>query len=324
MKSSDSTRVYAVVLAAGKGTRMKSNTPKVLHEVVGKPLVGHVVQLLQGLSIEKIVCVVGHGAGLVSKYIRTFGCETVVQEEQLGTGHAVACAEQSLKGFTGNVFIICGDTPLFQSETIARFLRYHNESGSIVSVLSAFFSNPAGYGRIVRDEQGCFNGIVEEKDADENIRSISEVNTGTYVVRAEFLFDALKGLDNNNMQQEYYLTDIVAAAVRQGHRVDAYPLCSEEEALGVNSRAQLSRAEAVMLERKRQELMDQGVTIQNAQTVYVEPDVAVGADSVIEPCVVLKGRTSVGSNVRVGAFSYLENVSVPDGENLGPGTRMAG
>ncbi len=322
MKDSHTT-LAAVVLAAGKGTRMKSLRPKVLHELVGTPLVGHVIKLLKELAIKRIITVIGHGAEQVSEYISAFGCETVVQEEQLGTGHAVACAEELLKDFSGNVLIICGDTPLLKPSTLKEFLHRHIDSGNILSVLSSRFADPYGYGRIVRDDTNAFLGIVEEKDADQGIRQVREVNTGTYLVEARFLFRALKGLDNDNQQGEFYLTDIVAMAVDEGRDVDAYPICSEEEALGVNSREQLSEAESVLLSRIRSRLMASGVTFENANSVYVEPEVQIGADTVIEPCVVLRGETVIGTSARIGSFSVLENVQVSDGVVLPPCTIKA-
>ena len=318
MLSQNDQEIAAVVLAAGKGTRMKSALPKVLHELLGQPLLGHVINLLGQINISRIIAVIGHGAENVSAYLSPFGIETVVQEEQLGTGHAVACAEAALKGFEGHVLIICGDTPLFLEQTLKLFVKQHLEMPNILSVLSARFVNPFGYGRIVRDAQGAFLGIVEEKDADQKTRQINEVNTGTYLVQASFLFSVLSGLDNDNAQQEYYLTDIVEPAVAQGKRTDAFCLASEEEALGVNSRAQLSQAETIMLGRIRQDLMDAGVTLQNASSVYVEPSVSIENDVLIEPGCVLKGKTHIASGTRIGAHSYLVNAEIKEGGHIPP------
>jgi len=310
MQKNNRLNVAAVVLAAGKGTRMKSSMPKVLHHLLGKPLVGHVIELLKCLDISRIVTVVGHGAESVTSYLAPFGVETVIQEEQLGTGHAVAVAESVLSDFTGHVLVVCGDTPLFLKDTLSEFLLSHLDSGNVLSVLSSKFDNPFGYGRIVRDASRRFLGIREEKDADEHLRAINEVNTGTYLVQAEFLFSALNGLDNNNAQQEYYLTDIVGIAVSKGQKADAFCLASEQEALGVNSRLQLLQAEGIMLDRIRNDLMAAGVTLQNASTIYVEPSVAIEPDVIVEPCCVLRGNTRVGTGSRVGAHSYLKDAEI--------------
>ncbi len=324
MVSSKDKNVAAVVLAAGKGTRMKSSVPKVLHELLGTPLVGHVVSLLNKVDVQRIVTVVGHGAQSVTNYLGGLGVETVLQDQQLGTGHAVACAESMFAGFDGAVLVICGDTPLFRQETLDRFIYEHIASRNQVSVLSSRFASPYGYGRIVRDRNGAFVGIVEEKDADPAVRDITEVNTGTYLVDAGFLFPALSKLDNNNKQGEYYLTDIVAIAVETGNKAGAFCLASEEEALGVNSRYQLSEAESIMLKRVRHHLMMEGVTMLNAHTIYVEPSVTVGNDVVIEPCVVLRGDTRIGAGAVIGAHSCLCNVEVADGEQVPPCSMLLG
>ncbi len=311
--------IAAVVLAAGKGTRMKSSLPKVLHELLGEPLLGHVIKLLNQAGIARIVVVTGHGSRAVNSYLAPRDVLTVLQPEQLGTGHAVSCAEKELADFSGHILIICGDTPLFLPRTLREFIRLHIDSNNTLSVLSSVFENPHGYGRVVRgrsDDQ--FSGIVEEKDADDHIRKISEINTGTYLVRTEFLFGALTRLDDNNVQHEFYLTDIVSMAVRDGFRVGAFCLASENEALGINSREQLSQAESIMLCRIRSGLMAQGVTIQNALTVYVEPAVKVEHDVVLEPCVILKGNTRIGEGAHIGAFSYLKDADIAPQQDLPP------
>ncbi len=310
--------VAAIVLAAGKGTRMKSSVPKVLHEVLGRPLLGHVIELLKGLNIGRVVTVVGHGANSVKSYLSPFGAETVVQEEQLGTGHAVSCAETALSNFSGHVLIICGDTPLFFKSTMEEFIRLHIQSDNILSVLSSDFVVPFGYGRIVRDAGGRFLGICEEKDAEQHIRAITEVNTGTYLVHSDFLFSALNGLDNDNAQKEYYLTDIVEIAVSLDKKTDAFCLASEEEALGVNSRFQLSQAEGILLGRIRKALMDQGVTLQNARTIYIEPSVIIEPDVLVEPCCVLRGNTRIGAGSRIGAHSYLSHAEIAPATSVPP------
>ncbi len=296
----------SIILAAGKGTRMKSRLPKVLHPLLGKPLLAHVIDLLKSMSVEQIVVVVGHGAELVR---RTFNqeFEFVYQQEQLGTGHAVACAKDALLERKHSVLIICGDTPLFQKTTLESFIDAHHQSHNVVSILSSHFENPFGYGRIVRDGSGNFSRIVEEKDATEEEKTITEVNTGTYMVEVRFLFELVTQLECNNAQGEYYLTDIVGLAASKGLKVGAYPFAEEEEALGVNSRAQLARAESVLLHRKRAELMDFGVTLSMPETIYIEPCVEVGQDCQIGPFCVLKGKTVLGEGVKLDAHCYIED-----------------
>ncbi len=313
----------AVVLAAGKGTRMKSATPKVLHPLLGIPLLGHVIDLLDRSGLGRIVVVVGHGAEQVSDYLATLKTgvrvETVLQKEQLGTGHAVNCCRDLFKGWHGEILIICGDTPLLRFRTIGGFIASHASAGNTLSVLSSVLDDPEGYGRILRDaEGGSVIGIVEEKDADARQRKIREINSGTYMVSAEFLFDALEKVDTDNAQGEYYLTDIVAFAVDMGMKVNAYPLAGVEEVMGINSRYQLSLAEAVMLDRLRRYWMEQGVTFLNAPTVYVEKSVSLAGDVIIEPNVVLRGSTVVGGGARIGAFSLLQDAEIAEGQQVPP------
>ncbi len=298
--------LVSIILAAGKGTRMKSRLPKVLHPLLGKPLLAHVIDLLKSVSVEQIVVVIGHGADKVRRFFND-DVEFVYQEQQLGTGHAVACARDALAGVKQSVLIICGDTPLFQQVTLKSFIDAHHKSNNIVSILSSHFANPFGYGRIVRDGLGNFSRIVEEKDATEEEKAIKEVNTGTYMVEAQFLFELVSQLECNNAQGEYYLTDIVGLAASNGLKVGAFPLAKEEEALGVNSRAQLARAEAVLLRRKRGELMDSGVTLSMPETIYVEPDVEAGPDCQIGPFCILKGKTVLGEGVKLDSHCYIKD-----------------
>ncbi len=314
----------ALVLAAGKGTRMRSSVPKVLHPLLGRPLLGHVLGLLRASGIDRIVVVVGHGADRVMETFRGAGLDFVIQEQQLGTGHAVACAEKEVGPGDSDILIICGDTPLIREETLKEFIRRHQESGNRLSILSSNFPNPTGYGRIVRDHNGVFKRIVEEKDALETEKRITEINTGTYLVDRKVLFTLVKELSSDNAQGEYYLTDIVELAVNEGLKVDAFCLASEEEALGVNSRYQLAVAEKVLLNRKRKALMDSGVTISMPDTVYVEPEVRVEPDSFIGPGTILKGKSTVGAGAFIAGHCYIEDAQIPAGKTLEPFTILRG
>jgi bifunctional UDP-N-acetylglucosamine pyrophosphorylase/glucosamine-1-phosphate N-acetyltransferase len=241
----------SIILAAGKGIRMKSEIPKVMHHLLGKPLIGHVLGLLRNLDIVFRVVVTGHGSDLVRDYLTEYDIQLVVQEQQFGTGHATLCAKAALGEFHSNVLIICGDTPLLKENTIASFMEDHAGSGRILSLLTAHLKDPTGYGRVLRSlsSKAQIQGIVEEKDATEAQRQVTEINTGTYAVDSDFLFHALDAVGCDNVQGEYYLTDIVSIAVSEGVPAGAVCAAAEDEAWGVNSRMDLARTETILLGR---------------------------------------------------------------------------
>ena len=315
----------AVILAAGMGTRMKSRRPKVMHCLLGAPLISHVIGVVEGAGIASghQIVVAGHGRQMVEKYLAGMGVRVAYQAEQLGTGHAVLCAEKAFRGFNGQMLIICGDTPLFKPETLKAFINAHENSEGDLSILSAEFDEPAGYGRIVRDSQGRLTAVVEEKDAGPSIKKIREVNTGTYLVRASVIFHLLEQVGCNNAQGEYYLTDTVELGLKAGLNVNAFKFAGPEEALGVNSRYQLSVAEGIMLSRIRTAHMEAGVTINMPETVYIEPSVRIGADALISPPCVLKGRTEIGGGSVIGPFSYLEDFICGPGTVIEPYSRKS-
>ncbi len=315
-------QVIGLVLAAGKGTRMKSALPKVLHPLLGKPLLSYVIDLLYAVEIDKIVVVIGHGGELVKKEFSSWGLDFVVQQEQRGTGHAVRCAEEYVNAKNGDVLIVCGDTPLFRKSTFSAFLKAHKEAGHMLSILSAVLTDPTGYGRIIRDEHGVFSKIVEEKDASDQERRVTEINTGTYLADRQVLFELVKEVRCNNAQNEFYLTDIVSLAKKKGYSVGAFGLASEEESMGVNSRSQLVSAEKVLLNRVRSRHMARGVTFMMPDTTYVEQEVTVGKDVTIGNCCVLKGQTAIGDNVTIGSFSYIEDGYIPNGSIIAPYTKI--
>ena len=312
--------LVGVVLAAGKGTRMKSSLPKVLHSLLGRPMLSYVLDLLSDLDVVKKVVVVGHKAELVKKEFIDLPVDFVLQKEQLGTGHAVKQTQDVLKNISGDILIICGDTPVFTLDTLKKFVSEHRNRNSKLSILSSYFANPYGYGRIVKSQGQEFliDKIVEERDATLQERQITEINTGTYLVDSEMLFQLLEKLDDDNDQGEYYLTDIVGHAVAQGESVFAFPFASEEEALGVNSRSDLSRAESILLKRLRLHWMAQGVTFEMANTTYLEPTVQLGRDVTVGPHVVMKGKVEVGDDVMIGPFSYLKDVQIEKGTHIPP------
>lgn len=314
----------SIILAAGKGTRMKSEVPKVMHHLLGKPIIGHVLDLLRNLDIGPRVVVAGHGGDLVGDYLKKTDIKLVVQEQQLGTGHAASCAKAALGEFHGNVLIICGDTPLLKENTLASFMEDHAASGRILSLLTAHLKDPTGYGRVLRSvpEDAQIQGIVEEKDATEAQRRLTEINTGTYAVDSGFLFHALDAVGCDNVQGEYYLTDIVSIAVSEGVSAGAVSAAAEDEARGINSRTELARAETILLDRIRKNWMEFGVSFELYKSIYIEPDVMLSRDVTIGPHVVLKGRTTVGEGAKLGAFSYLEGVQVPPGSIIPPFSRL--
>jgi bifunctional UDP-N-acetylglucosamine pyrophosphorylase/glucosamine-1-phosphate N-acetyltransferase len=314
----------SIILAAGKGTRMKSEIPKVMHHLLGKPLIGHVLGLLRNLDIASRVVVAGHGSDFVKDYLKKSDIKLVVQEQQLGTGHAASCAKAALGEFHGNVLIICGDTPLLKESTLVYFMEDHAGSGRILSLLTAHLKDPTGYGRVLRSvsEGAQIQRIVEEKDATEVQRRLAEINTGTYAVDSDFLFDALDAVGLDNVQEEYYLTDIVGIAVSKGVSPSAVSAATEDEAWGINSRTELARAETILLDRIRKSWMEFGVSFELHKTVYIEPDVMLSRDVTIGPHVVLKGRTTVGEGAKLGAFSYLEGAQVSPGSIIPPFSQL--
>lgn len=315
----------AVVLAAGQGTRMRSVRPKVLHRLLGKALIEHVADVLTRLPLSRIVVVLGHGGDAVRDVLRPWPVSFAVQEEQLGTAHAVRCAKNALDDVEGDVLVLCGDTPLFQAHALRAFMEDHRVSGRVLSVLSAVVHDPTGYGRIVREgDADALSRIVEEKDASAEERKICEVNAGVYAADAKFLFRALEQVRRENVQREYYLTDIVGIAVGDGLLMEALPAASADEALGVNSREELARAEEVLLKRMRRFWMEQGVTFELAGTVYIEPSVELSRDVVVGPYVMLSGKTKVGPGAVIGPYSLLYDAQVSEGSVVAPYTYLVG
>lgn len=305
----------AVILAAGAGTRMKSDRPKVLHQVCGRPMVSHVISQTKKAGAENIVAVVGHGAEMVKADLADEGVAFVVQEEQLGTGHAVMQAADCISA-DGDVFVLCGDTPLITGQTLSDFSAYHSKSGNAVTVLTAIFENPFGYGRIIRAEDGSVLKIVEQKDASETEKAVKEVNAGMYCFRASFLKENVKKLSNQNAQHEYYITDLIGMAVDSGAGVGAFTVSDPHEIMGVNNRIQLADAAKVMRRRIAEEHMLAGVTIIDPDSVYIEEDVVIGNDTEIWPGVVLKGKTIIGSGCVIGKDTIIEDSTIGDGTDI--------
>ncbi|HKK01338.1 MAG TPA: NTP transferase domain-containing protein, partial [Desulfuromonadales bacterium] len=275
MENLASVPLAAVILAAGQGTRMKSDLPKVLHPVAGRPMILYPVEIAQALGCRPAAAVIGHGAETVKERLADSGVVCALQTEQLGTAHALLCAREALADFTGTLLLLCGDVPLLRRETVERLLTYHRNQQAAVTVLTAELPDPYGYGRIVREGDEVLR-IVEEKDATAKEKTLREINTGIYAFEAPFVFDALATVGRDNAQGEYYLTDVVAAAREAGRKVCALTVADSEETLGINDRAQLAHAGAVQRRRINRALMLEGVTLADPQTTYIEAGVRVG------------------------------------------------
>ena len=328
---------YAVVLAAGQGTRMKSSLYKVLHPVAGKPMVGHVVTQAQAANVDQVVTVIGTGAEKVKDYLgdRT---EYVLQEEQLGTAHAVKQARSLLEGREGATLVVCGDTPLLTAKTLQAVFDHHEKEKAKATVLTAIVEDAKGYGRVIRNDAGEVKKIVEEKDASDEEKAGKEINTGTYCFDNQLLFKCLDSITNDNAQGEYYLPDVIEILQSKGEKVMAYALEEEEEALGVNDRVALSKAEYYMRKRINEVHMKNGVTLIDPATTYIDSDVVIGNDTLIEPGVYLKGKTEIGQDCRIGAHSVItdsriknhvtilsstmEEAVMEEGSNIGPNSHL--
>lgn len=302
---------YAVVLAAGQGTRMKSKLYKVLHPVCGKPMVQHVMDQITKLNIEQIVTVIGHGAEKVKAELGE-QCQYVLQEKQLGTGHAVLQAKELLSNKQGTVLVVCGDTPLMKAETMEALFKHHEEQGAKVTVLTAQALDPTGYGRIVRNETGLVEKIVEHKDASQEERLICEINTGTYCFDNQALFEALNEVTNDNVQGEYYLPDVIEILKNKGNVVSAFQTGDFEETLGVNDRMALAEAERIMRQRINRQHMQNGVTIMDPLTTYIGSEVEIGADTVVMPGTVIGGKSIIGSDCQIGPNSEIMDCLIGD------------
>lgn len=309
------TELRAVILAAGKGTRMRSKLPKVLHKVGGKAMLQHVLYAADAAGAAEKIVIVGHGAELVESMVGEQG-KIVLQAEQLGTGHAVMQTKDALAGFTGTAMILCGDTPLLDGEELKKFYEAHVQSGAAATVLTAFMDNPFGYGRIVRDADGNVQGIVEEKDADAQQKLIKEINTGIYCLECPLMFDVLATLTCDNAQGEYYLTDVLTKLNEAGKKVGGVVTEDSDMVMGINSRRQLAEAESVMRVRILNKLMDEGVTIMDPASTFIEGSVKIGRDTVIYPFTWLEGSTEIGEDCEIGPNVRLTNVEVGNGTHL--------
>jgi bifunctional UDP-N-acetylglucosamine pyrophosphorylase / glucosamine-1-phosphate N-acetyltransferase len=308
-----------IVLAAGQGTRMKSATPKVMHAVAGLPMLGHVINAMRDGGVERIVVVTHAGGDSVRAFAEKMGAACVIQEKQLGTGHAASCAASALAGFSGAVAVAYGDMPLVRPQTFAAAFAAQEKTGMCIAAFRP--ADPAAYGRIVLDADGFLNRIVEFKDASEAQRKIDLCNAGILALDAEKLFRWTASLKNDNAQGEYYLTDVPALAKAEGIRCTVVTM-DAEEAMGANSRAELASAEGLMQARLRADALAGGVGMAAPETVYLSYDTVLEADVFVEPFVVFAPGVVVRSGATVRAFSHLEGAEVGPGAIVGPYARL--
>ena len=311
--------IKSVILAAGKGTRMKSDTPKVLHKIFEKTLLGYVLDNVKNITTEDFV-IVGHHAEEVIEFVNKNynNAKTVLQSPQLGTGHAVSMVCPYLENYKGQVLILCGDTPLIKEETLKAFIEYHNSKNSDLTVMSTIFENPTNYGRIIRDTDNTLKYIVEEKDATQAQKAVKEVNAGIYILNWDKIKPAFSQLASNNAQGEYYLTDIIAWGKKNNLNVNAFILENSDEIYGINSRKNLAEATKIMNIRKLSELMDNGVTIVDPDSTWISEDTEVGADTIIYPATYIEGKNKIGKNCKIGPCAHLRgNVEIADNCKIG-------
>jgi bifunctional UDP-N-acetylglucosamine pyrophosphorylase/glucosamine-1-phosphate N-acetyltransferase len=299
-----------VVMAAGQGKRMKSATPKVLHAVGGRPMLEYVLRAAEALRASPVIVVAGHGGSAVAEYV---GSRAVIarQEPPRGTGDAVRCALTLIPDFTGTVVVLSGDTPLMRTDTVLGLVESHRRTGATVTLAAIALDDPAGYGRLVVTEDQRVRAVVEERDATPEQRAIRRVNGGLYAFEATFLRAALEAIKPDNAQGEYYLPDVIAAAVERGLTVHGEPIDSED-VLGANTREELARLERVMRERIRRRWMAEGVTLLDPDRVWIDDAVTIGPDTTIAPGAWLEGETRVGAGGRIGPASHLINSRLGD------------
>ena len=300
---------YAVVLAAGKGTRMKSEKPKVVHEVLYKPMINHVVDELKALGVDETIVVVGHGAEQVEAIVE--GVTFVHQKEQLGTGHAVLQAKDILGDKEGLTLVLNGDAPLIRKETLQGFIDYHQEHQNQATIMSADCDTSTHYGRVIK-EDGQVKGIVEFKDLLDCQRDITEMNTGEYCFDNQALFNALSKVTNQNAQNEYYVTDVIGIMDGQGLRVDAYKIDDFNEVGGINDRLALAEATQILRDRINREHLLNGVNIVDPSNTYIGRNVVIGVDTTIEPGCIIKGKTVIGNNCHIGPYCEFTNMEIKD------------
>jgi len=296
----------AIILAAGKSTRMVTDMPKVLHQVCGRPMLAYVLDACRAAGIERLCVVVGYRKDDVIEEFRDEpGVSWVEQAEQKGTGHAAMMCRDALADFDGNVIVIAGDMPLLRSETLKLLVDRHDKDHAAVTLATAVLEDPSGYGRIIRDEFGNLQGIVEESDCTEEQRRIKEINPSYYCFEKQRLFEAMDQVRPDNVKGEYYITDALRILVKSGHRAMAISAVAAEDAMGINSRQDLAEVSRVMQNRIQRKLMAEGVTIVDPPNTWIDARAIIGQDTVIHPFSYIHGRVRIGKRCSVGPFAYL-------------------
>lgn len=315
---SDRKSLAVVILAAGKGTRMKSDLPKVLHPLQGKPMLGYVLDTARSMGPEKNLLVVGHQAKRLMEAFRTWPGDFIEQSPQLGTGHALQIAQKELKAFQGTVLVLYGDVPLIEKDTLKKLIQVHERGKAALTLISTEPENPKGYGRIIRDPQGQLLKIVEEKDATAQEKEIREINTGIYCFESGFLFSSLSQLTRKNSQREYYLTDLVQIAREKNLPRSTFFHSRSEEVLGINDRFELARSSQVVRQRILKEWMLRGVTIVDPLSTHIEQSVRVGPDTIIGPFTIIRGKTRIGTRCQIASHVIIDEAIVRDGVTIPP------
>lgn len=307
-------QLAVLVLAAGKGTRMKSRIPKILHPILGIPMIKYVLNSVNELKPDRVVMVVGREDDRIQHALENYKIVYALQSEQLGTGHAAKCAESAFKRFNGNILIINGDFPLITSKTLKNFVKNHIKNESKLSLLTTELEHPSGYGRIIRDSVGNLVDVIEEKDCTSSQKKIKEINSGSYLLEAKILWKFLEKISDVNAQNEYYLPDIVRISLSDGFKVSAYISKNSEEIMGVNDRYQLSLAESAMKMRINKRLMQAGVQVIDPDSTYISPLVSIGQDTIIYPNSFVMGNSVIGNNSVIGTSSWIEGSKI--GKNV--------
>ena len=313
-----------IILAAGKGVRMNSEFPKVLHPILKKPMLHYVLDTARAMEPERIVLVLGHDSELVEESVSDYPLETVIQEPQLGTGHAVSCCEDVFRGFSGDILILSGDVPATGVSALREFADSHAKNGADVSFVSTLVEDPSGYGRVLRNAKGEVLRIVEDKDATADEKKEKEINAGIYCVNSSFLWESLGGLDRENSQGEYYLPGIVNLCVSRKRSLLAFTLANPKEVSGVNSREQLGETEKTIKLAINRQHMENGVTIVDTETTYISDSVSIGKDTTVYPNTYIYGETRIGDGCRVGPSVYIEDSRIGDNVEIKFSSYLAG
>lgn len=324
----------SIILAAGDGTRLRSQVPKSLHRICGRPMIVHILRSIEGLTDHKNVVVVGFANELVKEALKDFKIDFALQEKRLGTGHAVLCTKSQFEECDGDVLVLVGDAPLLTRATLEKLIDRHRHQDASATVLTTKMKRPGGYGRILRHQDHTVLSIVEDKDANIYEKKITEINTGTYVFDCKDLFEALAKVEPNNEQGEYYLTDVIHIMVNEKKRVEAYISKDPAETMGINNRVQFAKAERIMRDRILERLMLSGVTIVDPSNTFIDDSVSIGIDSIIQPNTHIFGRTEIEDGCEIGPMtqiydckiskgcrvnsSYLRGCNIPPGMSIGP------